>query len=187
MKRLVAVMFGLVLACLAFTPVYADLSGSAVASVYVNVNPNIAVTPAAPIVDAGTVQTGEVSATIPFTIGANLETVSMFVEASNLYKGDDPLSTAVAPIPLNTNKAAELTAQFGNEINAGDNKAIWGAAGTKIGNYDTKVTETVTYESSQNGHFSQNVTVKIYYTQSDPEKTVGQYSGKVRLTAFITP
>ncbi len=187
MKRLVGVMFCVAIIGLAFTPAYADLSGSAVASVYVNVNPNIAVTPATPIVDAGTIQTGDFWAIIKFTIGANLETVNMTLEASDLWKGDDPLNSDVLPIPLKSDAPAEITAQYGNEINAGDNKALWNGPGANIGNYPTKTTETVTYESSQNGHFSQDVSCKIFYNQADPEKTVGQYSGKVKLTAFITP
>ena len=82
MKRLFILFIGLALCGLAFTPAHADLRGDAVATVFAEVDPNIAVAPETPIVDAGSVQVGELSSTIQFRIDANLESVSMFVESS---------------------------------------------------------------------------------------------------------
>jgi hypothetical protein len=186
MKRLVLLVVGLVLLGMVAAPAYADTQGAATAAVVVNVNPNVSLSAKTPLVNAGTIQTGDFFAQVTWTIGANLEQVAFFLEASDLYKGDDPVNVQVAPIALNTNKPAEFAPQFGSEINAGDNKALWvTGAGASIGAYPTKKTETATFESSQNGHYSQDVTTKIFYNQPDPEKTVGQYSGKVRLTALL--
>lgn len=187
MKRFLPLSFLLLLIGLAYGPASADPSSKAVASVFVNVHPTIAITPKTPVVNAGTIQTGDFSATIIYTIGANLEKVSMFLEASDLFKGDDPLGKDVNPIKLNTGRPAEITAQFGRRTQGLPNAATWNAAGNPIGAYPTSKTETVTYESSQKGHFSQDVACRIWYTQPDPQKAMGQYGGKVRLTTFITP
>ncbi len=186
MKRLAYLCVGMALLALVAAPAYADTQGAATASVTVNVNPNVSLSAKTPLVNAGTIQTGDFFAQVTWTVGANLEQVSFFLEASDLYKGDDPVNISVAPIALNTNKPAEFAPQFGSELNAGDNKAVWvTGAGAPIGAYPTKKTETAIFESSQNGHYSQDVSTKIWFVQPDPEKTVGQYSGKVRLTALL--
>jgi hypothetical protein len=175
---------------LAYTPAYAESRSSAVATVLVNVIPNIAVAVKTPVVNAGTIQTGQTGdfvATVVFSIAANSEKVKMFLEASDLYKGDVPAGTEVSPILVNTGDPAGIAAQFGRQTKGGANKAMWLGTGSDLLSFKTRTTETVEYESSQKGHFSQDVTCTISYTQPDPKKPVGQYSGKVRLTAFITP
>jgi hypothetical protein len=189
MKKLSIIGLGLLLIGLAITPAYADLNGSASSSVYVDVNPNIGVLPGAAAVSAGTVQTGKFNAQLTFRIDANMEQINMFVEASDLYKGDYTASPIVPPILLDRATTAKIAAQFGNRVNALPNEAAWGAAGggANIGTYPTAKTEEVKYESAQSGHFSQNVVITIGYIQPDPEKPMGNYSGKVRLTAFLVP
>ena len=76
---------------------------------------------------------------------------------------------------------------IGRKCCMGSYKAIWLGAGADILSFKTKTTEVVEYESSEEGHFSEDVTCTISYTQPDPKKPVGQYSGKVRLTALMTP
>ena len=185
MKRLFMLVLCLMFLGLAAVPAYADTSGSATASVIVTINPNMAVGVVTPIVDAGTVQTGAFAANLVFRVDANTEAVKMFLEASSLYKGDDPLNTEVAPIPLKTSVPVLISPQYGNRMGALPNEAAWNGAGALIGAYPTTSTETVQFESSQNGHYSQNVGYKITYTQPDPEKPQGQYSGKVKLTILL--
>ena len=186
MKRILILVVGLLLVGLSFAPANADLGGSAVASVLVTVSPNIAITPLSPIVDAGTVQSGDFTATLVFAIGANMESIKMFVEGSSLYKGDNPLDNTVSPIGINVTKPVGITIQFGNRMNGLPNQAAWtSVVGAPIGAYPTLSTETVQYESSQNGHFSQNVSLVLTYSQPDPEKPQGQYSGKVRLNVLL--
>lgn len=185
MKKIVIASVSLLLFVSMIVQAPADTKNAAVASVYVQVVPNVSVATVTPLLDLGTVQTGFFSAVLTWKVDANMESVKFFLEASNLYKGDDPLNSTVAPIPVAVNQPAKINAQFGNEINSGDNMALWGAAGDPIGAYPTVATETVTYESSQNGHFSQNVITTIAYFQPDPEQPTGQYSGKVRLTVLL--
>ena len=166
---------------------YADLSGSADADVYVVVNPNVTVGANTPIVNAGTVQTGEFSATINFRIDANKEQVSLFVEASPLYKGDDPTNADVPPIPLNLSKGVDITPANANPLAAGSNNAQYIGSGDVILDFPTQRTQTIAFESSQNGHFSQDVLVQVWWLQDDPEKPMGEYSGKVRITALLLP
>lgn len=164
---------------------FADTNASATASVFATVNPNIGIKPITAIVNAGTVQTGDFSADISFRVDANAQFIQTFASASPLYKGDNPTGTDVAPIPLNLSKGVAIVPTQGNEINSGDNKAAFTVAGDPIGAYPTMKTETITLESSQNNHFSQDVNMKVWWTQADPEKPQGQYSGKVALYVLL--
>jgi hypothetical protein len=185
MKKLTVLAVALLFVAVAVTSASADTSNSAVASVYVDVVSNVSLSSVTPLVNLGSVQTGFFPAVLTWRVDANMEAVSFFIEASDLYKGDDPTDPTVAPIPLATFMPARITAEEGNEMASGDNKAFWQGTGAPIGAYPTSATEAVTYESSQNGHFSQNVTTVLTYNQVDPEQPMGQYSGKVRFTAFL--
>lgn len=184
MKKLVVLVFALFL--ISAAAVAQSPTANGVASVYVTVTPTVSVT-APGTLDLGSITTGNFSASLVWVVGANQQFVRFFIEASDLYKADNPADTTVSPILLNTSSRAVLTAQFGNETNAGDNKAGWltHGGGAAVGAYPTTATEIVTYESSQNGHFSQNVTTQIFYTQPDAEQPTGQYSGKVRFTVLL--
>jgi hypothetical protein len=136
-------------------------------------------------VDAGKIQTGDFFAIFVFTIGGDFDKVAMFLEASDLYKGGDPMDPGkVGPIALNTGKPAEIMAEFG----AGSrNTAFWRGAGNPISGYPSKKTETLIYGSGPRGHFSQDVSCKIWYTQPVAAKPAGQYSGVVRLNTMVAP
>ena len=166
---------------------FADTSGCAVADVYVIVDPNITVGANTPIVSAGTVQTGDFSALINFRIDANKESVCIYVEASPLYKGNDPSNNEVLPIPLNLSEGVVIDPANANPFAAGSNVASYIGAGDPIDGFPTQRTETICFESSQNGHFSQDVLVTVVWNQNDPEKPMGQYSGKVRMCAMLLP
>jgi hypothetical protein len=164
---------------------FADTSGSATATVLAKVNPNIGIKVNTATVDAGSVQTGDFSADIQFQVDANAQFINAFASASGLYKGADPSNTDVAPIPLNTAKGVAIVPTNGNQINNGPNNAAFTVAGDPIGAFPTTKTETITLESSQNGHFSQPINVRVFWNQNDPEKPQGQYTGKVGLYVLL--
>jgi hypothetical protein len=137
-------------------------------------------------VDAGTVQTGEFCATITFRVDANLQQVCLLVEASPLYKGDDPNGEEVPPIPLDLSSGVEISPTNAYPLGGRDKIASY-LEDSMIGNFPAKKTESICYESSQNNHFSQDVLVTVCWNQDDPEKPTGEYSGKVRLTALLLP
>jgi len=163
----------------------ADQSSSATAKVYVTVSPNVAVANTLSVWDLGSVQTGTFTASIIGRVDANAQFVNMQIAASSLYKGDDPTNKDVAPIVVRTGTPVRVTPTNGNEANSGDNLLAWDGDGPVINGYPTTNTEVGRFESSQNGHFSQNVTTTITYSQTDPEKPQGQYSGVVRLLVLI--
>lgn len=186
MKKIICVLAAAAMVAGFSSVSFADTTGSATASVYATVNPNIGVKVNSAIVDAGTVQTGDFAADISFRVDANAQFIKAFASASPLYKGDNPNGTDVAPIPLNLSKGVAIVPTQGNEINSGDNMAAFiGDTGDSIGAYPTSKTETITLESSQNNHFSQDVNMKVWWTQADPEKPQGQYSGKVALFVML--
>ena len=165
---------------------YADMEGSASAHVYVKVDPNVAVGAEA-IVDAGTVQTGDFTATIKFRVDANLQAVYLYAAASPLYKGDDPTNNDVLPIPLELSAGIEIAPTNANPMEGGSNVAGYTSAAVDIEGFPGITTEMICFESSQNNHFSQDVFVTVVWNQDDPEKPTGEYSGKVKLWALLMP
>jgi len=164
-----------------------ETEGAATAHVYVVVDPNVAVSSLTPIVSAGSVQTGDVTATIEFRVDANKESVYLYVDASDLWKGDDPLGTEVAPIPLNLSEGAEIDPDNANPMEGGSQVAQFTSTQTDIDGFPAVSTDPICFESSQDGHFSQRVVVIVKWLQTDHEKPMGEYSGKVRLWALLMP
>jgi hypothetical protein len=113
------------------TATYADLESSAVAKVYATVNPNVAVNYDNGVVDAGTIQTGLICADIVFRIDANKESVQIFVEASDLWKGDDPTNSEVAPILLAQAEGATIDPVNANPLGSGSNIPASSARATR--------------------------------------------------------
>jgi hypothetical protein len=158
--------------------------GSATAKVFVNIVPSLSVQPATPIVNANTVSLGDFTATIDFTVHANQEAVCFFVEVSPLFKGDDPNST-VLPIPIETSAGVVVQPDGANPLGSVSNVLQFNAGTSVVDGFPALVTNTLCYESSDNGTFSHVVHVTVVWNQNDPQKPQGQYSGKVRLTALL--
>jgi hypothetical protein len=169
------------------TATYADLESAAVAKVYATVNPNVAVNYDNGVVDAGTIQTGLIYADIIFRLDANKESVLIFVEASDLWKGDDPTNNEVLPIPLAAAEGAVIDPANANPLGSGSNVASFIGTGSDVMGFPTQLSATIGFESSQNNRFSQDVTVTVAWDQDDDEKPMGEYSGVVKLTSMIIP
>ena len=182
MRKGLVIILGLVL-CLAFAPAaFADRSGDATAHVYVWVDPNITVNVVTGNVDLGSVQTGEFSGSIEFRVDSNVEQVGLWCAVSNLYKGDlndgfvDPIQVSGPATIAPTNATPQAG---GSNVGALDVDADVNGLPGKI------MAGPIFFESSQDGHFSQNVLVSCGWNQDDPEKTIGEYSGFVILYAII--
>ncbi|MCK4546558.1 MAG: hypothetical protein KAW17_03865 [Candidatus Eisenbacteria sp.] len=184
MKRTLVMMClaSLILASASFA--VADPSGDATVPVFIVIDPNIAIVPLNPYVDMGTWQTGEFTGIIPFRVDANTEQVKFSVAASHLYKGGIWEAPTVAPILVYEEDGIAISAELGNPT-GGDDHIVTFLSDTDIDGFPARLTEEVTFESSQAGHFSQNVELTVGWTQPDPEKPMGQYDGKVRLFASV--
>ena len=186
MKRYLLVALAFLLALvLGVSQANADRESDAVADVVCEIVPNIAVMPDTPFVDVGDVQSGEFEATIVFRIDANTQTCRFKAMGSNLYKGDDPTEPTVLPIPLIGD--AVFSIENGDPTGDQGNSLRFGTAGDPIGDFPTLQTGWIEFESSQNNHFSQLLTLVVTYDQDDPEKPMGEYSGKVKLLAQTRP
>lgn len=165
---------------------YADTNAKVSASVFATVNPNISAGVITSLVDAGTHQTGLFAADIVFRIDANAEAVNMYAEASPLYKGEKIINPEVTPIPLDFAKGIVINPDDAEPFPGYTDKAEYlGGTPGDIGGYPTVLTKTIPFESSQAGHFSQNVVLTVTWDQNDPERPQGIYWGKVGLTAFL--
>lgn len=186
MKRLISLVIVGIFA-LTFAPVaFADLDGDASSHVWVDVVPNVAVAVLDTQVDIGEIQTGDFSSTITFRVDANMEDVNLSALVTDLYKGDDPTDATVAPIVVNNAAGVVIAPTDANPTNGATNVAIL-APGALFGDFTASQSSEINFESSQNGHFSQDVDVTVTWTQDDPEKPQGEYSGHVQFFCLLTP
>ena len=183
-QNLVMSLVAVGMIAVAATAAYADPKGQAIAHVYLEINPNIAVQAIDSNVNLGTLQTGDVSLPIRFRIDANTEAVKISGWVTDLYKGDDPFNKDVAPIVVNLSNGFPIKPTNAHEIAGGNGIASYTGQTDYLG-FNTHTTEELTFESSQNGHFSQDVLVSPSWKNTDPEKPQGEYSGWVILYAGI--
>ncbi len=184
MKNLAMISAAALVSGLAASAAFADLESSASSHVWVDVDPNIGVLSTG-MVDLGSVQTGDFAGTIIFRVDANNEDVFLTCGASPLYKGDDPLGTEVTPIDVNLSEGCDVVPANGKRMEGLPNNLSFGTEQEIIDGFPLTKTEQGHFESSQNGHFSQEVTVSVTWMQPDPEKPQGEYSGVVALWGAI--
>jgi hypothetical protein len=190
MKRtlIVLAVAGLLMAWAGFA--YADPEDAATCHVFVDVDPNIGVMPVAPYFDLGSVQTGPFTGIIPFRIDANTQQVRIQAAASYLFKGNDPLGTEVPPILLCMEPddfgppGIDIFAANANPVGGGGHRAVYSQQ-SDVDGFPGWSTDSITFESSQNNHFSQQVDLHVTWVQDDPEKPMGEYSGAVAMFAWI--
>lgn len=179
MKKILVVFMSLMLCLFAFAPVaFSDTEDDATAEMNVTVDPNITVDDNPGDVQMS-VQTGDVSGAFVFQVDANMQYVDIQVGASHLYKADDPLSE-VAPILVNEGAGVFVDPTSGEGANLAFNSSAY-----DINGFPAVLTQTGTFESSQNGHFSQPVDVIVTWNQDDPEKPQGDYSGFVQFFCLM--
>ncbi len=183
MKKLLALALALVVLGAASYS-YADFSSEAVAHVYVQVNPNIAVSAIDSNVNMQTIQSDDITWPITFRIDANTESVGISGLVTKLYKGDDPTGTEVLPIPVKTSAGLVIDPTNASEVAGGDGIAAYVGVGSYLG-FAGELSEALTFESSQDNHFSQEVEVSPTWFNIDEEKPQGEYSGYVVLYATI--
>lgn len=164
-------------------PSSAQTKASATTQVVVTIRPSVAVEADAAIVDAGSVRTGEFSATLGFRVRASGPTVALYVSASELHKGDIP-EGSVTPIPLDTSRGATIAAAGASPL--GGTVAPFTGVGT-VGGFPTWTTEVLTFQSPGATSFHQNVRVTVSWRQDDTAKPPGEYAGLVQLTAMVLP
>jgi hypothetical protein len=186
MKKMLLAVLALVLVGSFAAAARADLEGSAVASVHLRVTANISVTPQSPIVDAGSLQIGELIVNIPFMVHGNTEAVTLWVDATNLYKGDIPTDPTVAFIPLQIAPGIVITPDRASVLGGGSNVAVLPSSpNATIGAFPAYETSRITFESAENGSFSHPVIVTVQWTLSDNQQPVGDYAGRVQLNAMV--
>ena len=157
-----------------------EMSGKASAHVYLNINPNITVGVITGIVPGGDLQVGNASVNILYRVDANTEAVELTGLVTPLFKGNDPTNSDVAPLqPVG---GVQFDPSNANEIMGGNGFAAFAGAqdwDAPEGIFPGLLTESVIFESSQDGHFSQDVILTATWNNSDPEQPTGEYSGYV--------
>jgi hypothetical protein len=162
----------------------ADETGHATAHVFVDVNPNIAVSVLTPNVDLGTIQMGTFPGIFIFRVDANVEMVALWVEATYLYKGNDPFDPLVDPIILAREVGATIEPTNANPVE-GNSNIVPFLETVDYNGFTAWLSDQMEFESSQPGYFSQDVTLTVAWDQPDPEKPQGEYSGWVIFYASV--
>ncbi len=170
----------------AASPGLAQQTASATAKVVVTVRPHIAVVANAPTVYAGSIETGDFSATVGFRVEASAPRVHMAVGATGLHKAGDPTDPAVPPIPVKQSDGVRIETSGASPLGGRGNVAVFVESGS-IDDLPAMTTERIAFESGRNGRFDEDVRVTVTWRQDDARKPPGEYSGKVRLMAMILP
>jgi hypothetical protein len=161
---------------------FADLQGSATATVIKHVVANVAVAIDKPILDLGNIQTGKFTGIITFKVDANVQELGFSVAVSNLYKDD--VATSLFFIPVDQTVGVIVQPATGMPLGGKSNVLQYNAAAV-VGGYAGWATESVRYGSGDNNTFSQTVVVTPGWNQVDSQLPTGEYSGLVQLTAVI--
>jgi hypothetical protein len=181
MKRI----FVVALAALAFAGVAsADWSGEATTRVFVNVDPNIALYALDDNVDMGIIQMEIFDGYIPWRIDANTQNCLFWAAASYLYKAGNFETPDVDPIMLCEMNGIRIEVPQGDPVGDEDEWLLF-VAPTTIDGFPGRSTESVEFESSQDGHFSQDIMMTVQWNQDHEEKTMGEYKGKVLLAGEV--
>jgi len=180
MKNLVIVL-GLIVSLFIAGSAFADPSGEDMLHVVCHIDPNIAVD-AGEDVRIAALQTGDVAGDLPFRVDANTQWITVTVYASDLYKGNDPFSTYV--IPVNVSAGTSISVVGGNPVPYFT--PLTSAVDVYAG-FMGYMSDPVDIENGDNGHFSQDLSVRVTWTNDDDEMPVGDYSGWVKLLGAVLP
>lgn len=154
---------------------YADLTSNAAALVKVHVDPNIAVRVISKDI-GGNLQTGVIEIPIVFRVDANSQYIKLSTLVTNLYKAGDATNPDVKPI-------LAVAGSVPVDVTDGTDGSLLLSTATTYGDFAALASAEETFESSQNGHFSQEVELTPSWNNDDPEKPQGDYSGYVVLYA----
>jgi len=169
-------------------PPIGSSEGAAVTAVHAKVVPNIAIRPLAPIVDAGSPISGDISTGVVFLVHANTQSVRMWVTATDLFKGDVPLNPTVPPIRLDIQKGARIQPSGANVLGGGSNVAtLPSAPNADVLGFPGYQSTSIDFESMDAGTFSHDVTVSLSWKMTNNEQPMGDYGGRVMLSAMCLP
>jgi len=180
----VAVMVSVV--ALVALPAAGENRASATVKIVVRVRPSLSVESASPVVDAGTVDKGDVSASLGFRVKANAGQVALSVAASDLYKADEPGTVVVMPLRLKASAGARIEASSASP--AGGSDAVAPFEGPdRIGAFPALRSRRILFAGSQDHRFDQDVAVNLSWQSADARQPPGDYGGRVSLTAMLMP
>jgi hypothetical protein len=136
-------------------------------------------------INLGCVGVGNVTGKVCFEVDANIQILNFRAAATDLYRDDNPSSVYKIPV---AGTGAQITCQYGRQIPSGTGLLAWQADPSPSmlpAGWTGAVSETGTFESGQNGAFSQPVWVTVQWDQSDAALPAGRYSGFVKLAAAV--
>jgi len=189
MKTTIAILMAVMIAALASlaaaTDGRAQQTASAVVKVVVTIKPQIAVTAQAAVVNAGTVSTGDFAVTAGFHVNSTTHGVSLYVCATDLYKGDATWDKGAATIPVSVSRGVTVSAPGARPV-GGSNVAHFTGTST-IDGAAAYSSEPLHFENSPQSRFNHDVQVTVTWNQNDPGKPPGEYGGLVKLIAMVMP
>jgi len=181
MTKKLFIVLALVASLFCAAAAHADPEDDAVARVQCEILANIAAQ-ATGEVTLESLQTGPVCGNVPFRIDANTQYIMLAVEASHLFKADDPNSDYA--ILLQNDCPAEASIVGGNPVPTclPFVTGLTNIAGMGYAGYGTSFAQM---ESGQAGHFSNDLLVRATWCNLDDELPRGDYSGYVKIVAQV--
>jgi len=150
--------------------------------VSVKITPHIAVQTQKASIYLGNVVQGEFDGELTFLVQANNDVVSLSVAATDLYKGMD-VNSRVTPLRL-SHQGAFIFANGASPIDGEDNNATW-IGNDSISGFPAMLSEPISFESSRNGYFDNEVDVQVRWNIDNPGQAEGEYGGYVTLWAAL--
>ena len=166
------------------------LPADAEAHVFGNVNGAVAVGVLTSSVNIGTLTPGGElpgCAIAGFRIDANVQDLDIQICATDLYKGDSPLS----PFKIDLDKPLGATVSNAggafNPTGGASNVLVFDntPTGNLIHGLPEFCTPAIEFSAGTNGTFSEDVDVEVCYNSSDTELPQGEYSGWIKIIVVI--
>ncbi len=166
------------------SPAQAGKKAQAMVRVHLRVEHMISIQPVSSDIDAGVVDTGDVSVPIRFRIDANSPRIAVSATVSDLYKGDGPSGDDARPIPVDTSRGLAIDPEDAHEAGVSPFTGE-DTLETPEGSLTGHRTEEVLLTSSQRHRFSQEIAVTPTWASEDPKQPEGEYSGYVLVRAMV--
>jgi hypothetical protein len=185
MTRLVATLLTVSALCLCMAQTQVQAQQAAVAASTVQMATRLDVQVLTPNILVDYNGGGRLECTSEFRVEANVNSVRMYVSATDLYFDKDPTGTTVKPIPLDEGEGVRIEPQGDVSSDSGSFTASFAGSDEHIDGAPAKKTEEITFTCSGDFCFNHNVFVTTTWNQQDPNKPAGRYRAKVKLTCIL--
>lgn len=171
---------------LTFLAAHGSADVSSITEVIVHIQPIVHITRPDAMILVESIGVGVLTISTDFRIDANVPSLHMYVEATDLYMDGLARDPSVAPIPLSADSGVRISPADASPVASAGNVASF-VEQCALGEFPARRSEMIHFLSSQTGIFSQDISVTVTWNQDDPTKPAGRYIGKIKFAAIHLP